>query len=406
MVQAGPQLFMAGVVPYPYRQNADFFYLTGITQPGPVATIASSGKFTLFYPDRDPWRETWDGARVSASAALDFFGADEAYPLSEMPQKLSTMIGTAVTVALDSGRTDVSPLASVVAQLPGVQAAEGRGKVQPLRELMHRLRWIKSKGELALMRESANAAAAAMRDCMARSGDSVSEHSIAAHFEYTCKMAGAQRMAYPPVVAGAANACTIHYSRNDVTLRGHDMLLLDGGCELYGYCSDVTRTWPVGGSFSAEQAAVYDAVLFAHHRLVAAVRPGATLRAIHHASIRYITEALADLGVVKGVSADAIASSQAYRAFYPHSVGHWLGLDVHDVSTVSHDKPLQPGVVLTIEPGLYIPDREEYGGLAGIGVRLEDDVAVTEEGAEVLSRHVPLERDEVEALVGSGGTRL
>lgn len=400
--EAAPQVFMAGVIPYPYRQDADFQYLTGIIQPGPVGTIRSDGRYTLFFPDNDAWRETWDGARLQEEAALEFFGADEAYPLSEMPQQLSTMLGTASAVALDTDRPDVMPLASAVGQLPAFKHAQGAGKIQPLKQLVHRLRWVKSDSELALMRRSAGLAAHAMSECMKGSFPGVSEHSMAALFEYKCKTAGAQRMAYPPVVAGGANACTIHYSRNDRSLPGDEMVLLDGGCELYGYCSDVTRTWPIGGKFSGAQAAVYGAVLDAHRRLLSAVRPGATLRALHHASIRLLSEALVELGLSKGASTEAIMRNQTFRTFYPHAVGHWLGMDTHDSATMSHDRPLEPGVVLTIEPGLYIPDREEFGPLAGIGVRLEDDVAVTADGAEVLSAAVPLEPREVEAMVGSG----
>jgi Xaa-Pro aminopeptidase len=402
VLQSAPQTFMAGVIPYPYRQDADFHYLTGIIQPGPVATIQANGKFTLFYPDRDSWRETWDGTRLSQDATLEYFGADEAFPLSEMPQKLSTLLANASSVALDTQRSDVVPLASAVSQLPAMKNAEGLGKIQSLRHMVHRLRWIKSPAELELMRQSAGAAAAAMSECMKVSTAGVKEHNLAALFEYKCRTAGAQRMSYPPVVAGGVNACTIHYSRNDRQVPGNEMILLDGGCELYGYCSDVTRTWPVGGTFSGAQAAVYNAVLDTHHKLLQAVRPGATLRQLHHASIRLLSENLANLGVINGATAEALMNSQSYRTFYPHSVGHWLGMDTHDAATMSHDRPLEAGVVLTIEPGLYIPDREEFGALAGIGVRLEDDVAVTIDGAEVLSAAVPLEPKEVEAMVGSG----
>lgn len=401
VLQSAPQIFMAGVIPYPYRQDADFQYLTGIIQPGPIATIQANGKFSLFYPDRDAWRETWDGARLSQDATLEYFGADEAFPLSEMPQKLSTMLANASAVALDIQRSDVAPLASAVSQLPAMKTAEGQGKLQSLRNMVDRLRWVKSPTELDLMRRSAGAAAAAMTECMKISKSGIKEHDLAALFEYRCRTAGAQRMAYPPVVAGGANACTIHYSRNDRQVRGDEMILLDGGCELYGYCSDVTRTWPVGGTFTGAQAAVYNAVLNTHHKLLEEVQPGATLRQLHHKSIRLLSENLADLGVLNGTTADFLMNSQSYRTFYPHSVGHWLGMDTHDAATMSHNRPLEVGVVLTIEPGLYIPDREEFGALAGIGVRLEDDVAVTIDGAEVLSAAVPLEPKEIEALVGS-----
>jgi Xaa-Pro aminopeptidase len=393
---------MAGVIPYPYRQDADFQYLTGIIQSGPIATIQANGKFSLFYPDRDAWRETWDGARLSQDATLEYFGADEAFPLSEMPQKLSTLLAHASVVALDVQRSDVAPLASAVSHLPALKTAEGQGKIQSLRHMVHRLRWVKSPAELELMRRSAGAAATAMTKCMKNSKPGIKEHDLAALFEFTCKTAGAQRMAYPPVVAGGVNACTIHYSRNDRLVLGDEMILLDGGCELYGYCSDVTRTWPVGGTFTGGQAAVYNAVLDTHQQLLESVRPGATLRQLHHTSIKLLSENLADLGVINGTTADYLKNSQSYRTFYPHSVGHWLGMDTHDAATMSHDHPLEEGVVLTIEPGLYIPDREEFGALAGIGVRLEDDVAVTVDGAEVLSAAVPLEPKEVEALVGRG----
>jgi len=402
ILQSAPQTFMAGVIPYPYRQDADFQYLTGIIQPGPIATIQANGKFSLFYSDRDAWRETWDGARLSHDATLEYFGADEAFPLSEIPQKLSALLANASVVALDVQKSDVAPLASAVSQLPAMKIAEGQGKVQSLHHMIHRLRWVKSPAELELMRRSAGAAAAAMTECMKTSKPGVKEHDLAALFEFKCRTASAQRMAYPPVVAGGANACTIHYSRNDRQVQNDEMILLDGGCELYGYCSDVTRTWPVGGTFTGAQAAVYNAVLDTHQRLLELVRPGATLRELHHTSIKLLSEKLADLGVLNGTTADYLMNSQSYRTFYPHSVGHWLGMDTHDAATMSHDRPLEEGVVLTIEPGLYIPDREEFGDLAGIGVRLEDDVAVTVAGAEVLSAAVPLEPKEVEALVGSG----
>ena len=407
VLQAAPQFFMTGVIPYPYRQDADFQYMTGCIQPGPVASIHSDGRFILFFPDRDQWRETWDGARISLEASLQFFGADEAYPLSEMPQRLSRMLTGASSVAVDvNGGVPPPPLAGTpipVAHLPVVKAMQGQGKTQSLRHLVHQLRWIKSPAEVHLMRRAAEAATSAMVECMQRSTPGVSEHSLASIFEHRCRMEGAQRMSYPPVVAGGVNATTIHYSRNDRTLPANEMLLLDGGCELYGYCSDVTRTWPINGKFSGAQSAVYTTVLEAHRRLLSATRPGVTLRALHQASIQLLAEALADLGVVKGVSAEAIVREHTIREFYPHSVGHFLGMDVHDTASMSHDRPLEAGVVLTIEPGLYIPDREEFGALAGIGVRLEDDVAVTVDGAEVLSAGAPLDPGEVEALVGSIG---
>lgn len=410
VLQAAPQVFMSGVIPYPYRPDADLQYLTGVVQPGAVAVLRADAHLTLFVSDRDAWRETWDGARLSESAAVDCFGAAEAYPLSEMPARLGRVLAAASAVAFDppSGAAAAAQPraggAAGVQWLPAYREAEARGRVAPLRPALHRLRWVKSPAELALLKNSAAAAADAMADCMRATRPGGDEHGVASLFEYRCRQAGARRMAYPPVVASGADATTIHYSRNDKRLQDGDLLLLDGGCELHGYCSDVTRTWPVGGRFSGAQAAVYGAVLGAHRQLLAAVYPGVTLRQLHALSVRLLGEALVDLGVLPAAAAGGggPANDGAHRPFYPHLVGHWLGMDTHDASTVSHDRPLEPGVVLTIEPGLYIPDSPAYGALRGVGVRLEDDVAVTRGGAEVLSGGVPLEAGEVEAMVGRG----
>lgn len=398
VLPAAPLVYMAGVIPYPYRQSADFLYLTGITQPYAVAVLDSSRRYTLFVADEDAWREQWDGARMSAEAAAEVFGADEAYRMSQMPAHLSEVLSGATTILCD---LDQHPEAvAAVRKLPPFQQAAQQHRVQPLRPLLHRLRWRKSAGELALMRHSAQLAAAAMTECIQMSHPGVQEHQLAATFEHRCKIGGAQRMAYPPVVAGGPDACTIHYSRNDKAVRGDQMVLLDGGCEYQGYCSDVTRTWPVGGKYSGAQKAVYEAVLEVHRTCLDACQPGSTLRQLHHISVRLLADALAQLGIVPGQSATDIMQG-SFRRFYPHSVGHWLGLDTHDSSTMSHDRPLEAGVVLTIEPGLYIPDEPRFGPFAGVGVRIEDDVAITASGHEVLSGGVPVGVAELEELVGS-----
>lgn len=398
VLPAAPLVYMAGVIPYPYRQSADFLYLTGIAQPCALAVVDSNRHYRLFVSDPDAWREQWDGVRLGAEAAAEVFGADEAYPLSQMPSHLDRLLNDAPAILYD-GDGDAKDGTSL-SQLPAFQRATKQRKVQPLRPLLHKLRWRKSPAELALMRHSAKLAAAAMLGCIQQSHPGVHEHKLAASFEHRCKAGGAQRMAYPPVVAGGADACTIHYSRNDKPVPGDQMVLLDGGCEYYGYCSDVTRTWPTGGKYSDAQRAVYEAVLEVHRACLDACQPGATLRQLHQISVRLLTEALVQLGVMPGRSLSDILVSGMYRRFYPHSVGHWLGLDTHDSSTISHDRLLEPGVVLTIEPGLYIPDDEAFGPLRGIGVRIEDDIAITAGGHEVLSADVPVDPREVEQLVG------
>lgn len=406
VLQAAPQTFMTGVIPYPYRQDADFRYLTGISQPGVVGVVRSDGKFTLFVPDRDPWRETWDGARVCVNAAVAVFGADEAYPMSQMPDRLTPMLAAAPTVAMEEERPDVAPLASAVAGLPAARAANGQGRVVSLRPLVHELRWIKSRAEMDAMCRSASAAANAMVEAMRRTRPGTNERSMASVFEYYCKIMGAERMAYPPVVASGADGCTIHYSRNDKRLCEGGLLLFDGGCEVDGYCSDVTRTWPISGKFAGPQRAVYEAVLSVYTGVLEAVKPGVTLRQLHQRSVRLTAEVIRDLGLMREHSVDAIIDRQYFRKLYPHSIGHWLGMDTHDASTISHDRPIVPGVVLTVEPGLYIPASEENGPFGGIGIRLEDDVAVTQEGSEVLSAQVPLGIADVEALIGTSTTMV
>ncbi|KAL6771209.1 ICP55 [Auxenochlorella protothecoides x Auxenochlorella symbiontica] len=400
LVPATAVAYMTGVIPYPYRQDADFLYLTGITQPGAVALItAGQGDMVLFVTDPDETRERWDGARCSAAAATDVFGAVAAYPMSELPRQLPRMLGSSSAVYYDAGRHASSELRALSTAELGVR----EGALRALRTLTHAARWRKSPGELALMARSSALAEAGLLRAMRQSGaPGVGEHHLAAGFERDCRWGGAARMAYPPVVASGADACTIHYSRNDKALAPGSALLFDGGCELHGYCSDVTRTWPVGGRFSPAQRDVYQVVHGVQQQLLEWCRPGATLRQLHEQSVRLLTEGVSDLGLLPGRSAGAIAQG-AIRAFYPHSVGHWLGLDTHDVPGVAHDTPLQPGVTLTVEPGLYIPDQERYGALAGIGVRIEDVVQINDSpGCSVLSRSVPTDADSIEEFIARG----
>lgn len=397
LLQSNPEAYMAGVIPYPYRQNADFQYLTGIIQPGPIATIQSDGRYTLFVPDEDAWSSTWSGDKVNVDAALACFAADDAFPLSEMPSRLSRMLSSAAIIALDTQRRDNTEIRSILESPENKQ----NHSFFPLAPIVHRLRWRKSAAELNLMRTSAEIASNAIVECMKHTAPGQSEQEIASLFEWKCKKSGAQRLSYPSVVASGSDACTIHYGRNDKRMAGNSLLLMDAGCEFYGYCSDITRTWPVSGKYAGPQRALYEAVLDMHHRLVSAVRPGETLLHLHRTSIRMVAQGLKDLGLLGQYSTDEIIERQYYREFYPHSVGHWLGMDTHDVASIPHDRLLEAGVCLTVEPGIYVPDDEsKYGAFAGLGVRLEDDVAVTEQGHEVLSAAVPIDPEDVEALVG------
>lgn len=392
--------YMVGLIPHPFRQDADFRYLTGVLQKNLIAVFESScrgGQFTLFVPDEDIQREAWEAAPISCRAAVELFGADKAHPISQFGVRMQHMVATASSVLLDvDGHKGQLPRST-----PALRKAMDLGQTKPIESLLHRMRWEKSDAEIKLMQASASATAAAMKECMQLSRPGVQEHQLAALFEYRCKLAGAQRNSFPSVVATGADALVIHYLRNDKALLDGQLLLMDAGCERYGYSSDVTRCWPVNGRFSPEQAAVYQIVQEVHRRCVDYCQPGHTLRELHNLSIQLLSEGLAELGVCGNMSPGAIARD-AYSTFYPHSVGHYLGGDVHDTASIGHDKPFQPGIVLAVEPALYIPDDpEKYGSLAGIGIRLEDDVHISAQGPIILSKDVPLAMSEVEDLVGT-----
>lgn len=359
--------------------------------------------YTLLLPPVPSATAVWDGPGMSLGAATDTFGADEALPLVPGATEAflrSTLASAATAGAPQSIYVDRSRAPEFLVRALAATPSSGRAahNTDPLQPLMHRLRWHKSPGECAALRASAAAGAAALRTCMEATRPGVTEGGLEALFDFEMRSrGGAQAPAFPAVVGGGANACTIHHRHTDEVLRDGECVLMDAGGERWGYCSDITRTWPVDGTFRKPHRLVYEHVAEAHRACVEACVTGATLVDIHALSRQMLMRALRDIGVdLSGVD---------MRAFYPHSVGHWLGMDVHDVSSVSHASPLRPGVVLTIEPGLYLRD---LGGrvppeFVGIGVRIEDDVLVTEGAPEVLSDPgvAPVGVREIEALVGT-----
>ncbi|KAG1677204.1 hypothetical protein FOA52_013402 [Chlamydomonas sp. UWO 241] len=434
LLPSASTVYMAGIVPYPYRPDPDFAYLSGIMQQGMLALEngtspdGSSCRWLLFIDPPNPDQDRWDGTRLDKRAALQVFGVDEVHYTAEIPRIIGALAASVLarkgTVYFDVDRTngfmqqtlgqtlvrarDAASAASAArAQPPASRFAapplREEHRILPLRPLLHELRLVKSAAEADLMRTASQAAAAGLIDCIRGSAPGVGEWQLAAAFEYTCRASfGAQRMAYPSVVAGGPDAFYTHYGRNDKPLKAGQMVLMDAGCERHGYVSDVTRTWPVSGRFSGPQADVYDIVLAAHAQCVAAARPGSSIRQLHALSTRIISQGIKDLGLCgPGVSSEEIHMTR-YRDFYWHSVGHWLGMDTHDTHLIGHSRDLVPGHVITVEPGLYIPDdKEKYGHYAGIGVRIEDDVLILERGCEVLSAGAPTGRAELEGLVGS-----
>eukprot|EP01026_Neomeris_dumetosa_P057399 TRINITY_DN5283_c0_g1_i1.p2 TRINITY_DN5283_c0_g1~~TRINITY_DN5283_c0_g1_i1.p2 ORF type:complete len:333 (+),score=41.90 TRINITY_DN5283_c0_g1_i1:1148-2146(+) len=275
-------------------------------------------------------------------------------------------------------------------------------KLNTLQPIINQQRFIKSPAEQKLMERSVGLTTMAIQLCIQSTVPNVEERFLRNNYEYFCKLHGAQSMAFPAVVASGANACTIHYGRCDSRCHQSDLLLMDAGCEYFGYVSDVSRTWPVKKRFSSPQLDLYNMIYDVHNTILNMCKPGTPLKDLHVASVYLISDGLQQLGILdKDQSLDEIVKSGVYKKFYPHSVGHWLGLDCHDTPTIRQDQQLQPGVIMTVEPGVYIPVKEEYGHFGGIGIRIEDDILITEDGCKILSDALPHKAEDIAAMVGS-----
>jgi Xaa-Pro aminopeptidase len=397
---------------YRFRQDSDFHYLTGFDHPNAAVLLRKDGgpPFTLFVEPRDRDAETWTGYRPGIEGACSDFGADEAHPIGELAGKLPALVERARRVyhvlgrdpSLDAKLVDTIETARIRSR---AHAPPPEAIVDP-RAIVHEMRLRKEPDELDLMRRAAEISreAHARAARIARGG--VHEYELEAEIDSTFRRRGGWGPAYETIVGGGANATVLHYVANDQPLRDGTLVLIDAGCEYQGYASDVTRTYPVGGRFTAPARAVYEVVLAAQEAALERCRPGATLEDVHDAALRRLVEGMVDLGLVGG-SLEEVLAGTAWRTYYMHRTSHWLGLDVHDVGAYSTDgKPrkLEPNMVFTVEPGLYVPlsDEKAPEALRGIGVRIEDDVVVTDDGHENLTAAIPKRCDEVEALVRGG----
>lgn len=394
-------------VEHEYRQSSDLFYLTGFDEPETVlvlSSVAEKDKFVLFVRPRDPERETWDGRRAGVEGALEQLGADAAYPIAELAQRLPELLLGASELHYAIGRHREQD-AVLLGALEGARRRGRRGAVYPTRlvdteVVLHEQRLFKRPEELEIMRRAARISGEAHLAAMKSAKPGLNECEIDALLRGIFRRSGCERPAYEPIVGSGPNATILHYRRNDRVMQDGELLLIDAGCELEYYASDVTRTFPVNGRFSAEQRAVYEIVLEAQERAIEKAKAGATLDDVHLASAEVITRGLIDLGLIEGPLETALAE-QRYKTYYMHKCSHWLGMDVHDVGAyyrAGKGRPLAPGMVLTVEPGIYVSEHatgaaERY---RGIGVRIEDDVLVTESGNEVLTAHIPRTVDAVE----------
>jgi Xaa-Pro aminopeptidase len=415
IVPAAPERVRSNDSHHPYRQSSDLLYLSGFSEAESVLVLVPgrrAGEILLFCRERDTEREVWDGPRLGPEGAVAALGLDDAYDIADIDDILPGLIEGRNRVYYQFGRDQEFDL-KLLAWVNRVRAQVRHGAHPPheflqLGHLLHELRLFKSREELKVMRRAGAIAAEAHCAAMRAVRPGLHEYSIEAELLYHFRRHGAQP-AYESIVGAGSNACVLHYRSNDAPLRDGDLLLIDAGAELHGYASDITRTFPVNGRFTAAQRAIYELVLDAQAAAIAEVRPGNHWDAPHQAAVRVLTDGMLRLGLLKG-TLDKALDSGAYKRFYMHRTGHWLGLDVHDVGDYRIDgqpRLLEPGMVLTVEPGCYIaPDSKGVGARwRGIGVRIEDDVVVTASGCEVLSESAPKHPEAIEALIAEGSRR-
>lgn len=399
---------------YPYRFDSYFYYLTGFKEPESVlillaqeSTKGQTPKSILFCRDKDMEREIWDGFRFGPAAAVIEFGVDEAYPISQLDEIVPKLLANQPKLFYSLG-ADAAWDARVTGWLNQVKAQARAGVTAPddvadVRKLLDEMRLYKSPAEQVLMRRSASIAAGAHKRAMQKVRAGKMEYEIEAEFLHEFYQFGAQSPAYTSIVAGGANACTLHYNANNTRLNGGDLLLIDAGCELDGYASDITRTFPVNGKFSAVQKDVYELVLAAQAAAIAKVSPKAHWNTPHEAALDVLVQGFIDFGWCKG-SKEAVLETGAYRQFYMHRTGHWLGLDVHDAGEykdkASNWRALEAGMMLTVEPGCYIrPAGNVPEHFWNIGIRIEDDVFVTASGCDIITIDAPKSVADIESVM-------
>lgn len=435
LLPTAPETFRNADVEHPFRADSHFFYLTGFEEPGAWLVLRADGHSVLFCRPRDPERELWDGIRLGPDAAPALLGVDAARPIGDLESAIPEMLAGQPRVWTAFGASPGLE-ARVEHWLHLLRARSHEGTLAPtthadLGGLLGEFRLLKDEHEQAVMREagriSAGAHVRAMRHAARRlradPGAGVPEYEIEAELLHEFRRHGAAAPAYPSVVAAGANACILHHAAGRSRLRAGELCLVDAGCEYEGYASDITRTWPADGRFSAPQRELYELVMAAQQAAIEMTRPGARKQDGHWAAVRVLSAGLLDLGLLsrdRDGDVDAVVENARYRRYYMHGTGHWLGLDVHDVGgylsadeapidqpdglggrvTRAPSRRLEPGMVVTIEPGLYVrPAHDVPERYWNIGIRIEDDALVTESGCELISRGVPVAPDAIEALM-------
>ncbi|MEE9357191.1 Xaa-Pro aminopeptidase [Candidatus Vondammii sp. HM_W22] len=410
ILPSGPVARRNRDVDYPYRPDSDFHYMTGFPEPDAVAVLIpgrSHAAYVLFCRERNPEKEVWNGARAGQDGARETYAADDSFPIGDLDDILPRMLEQCERVYYAMGCNPEldKRMSEWIKDIRTKPRMEVQGPLEfiALDHYLHDMRLYKSRSEIKAMRTAAKISSKAHKRAMKFCRPGVKEWQVEAEIVHECARAGARDQAYPPIVGGGSNACILHYIENSDELKDGDLLLIDAGCEYTCYASDITRTFPVNGKFTPAQKALYELVLKAQQAAIEKVQPGSHWNDPHDAAVKVITKGLAELGILKG-RASTLIRNEHYKQFYKHRTGHWLGMDVHDVGDYKIDgqwRLLEPGMALTIEPGLYIPAGTK--GVAkkwwDIGIRIEDDLVVTKDGHDILSKDAPKKVEEIEALM-------
>jgi len=411
IVHSAAQKIRNNDVGYPYRQDSDFLYLSGFSEPEAMMVLLpedKGGHSILFCRERDPHREMWDGLMAGTEGAVEQFGFDEAFPINEMEKRLPRLLRGRERVYYDLGKNpDFDQL--LIGWMNDFRAKTRKKFLAPdeivaLNHSLHEMRLFKSRTEVTVMRKSARIAATAHQRAMQVCKPGMNEAEIHAELLHTFTRNQCEA-SYIPIVGGGANACVLHYISNRDKLNNGDLLLIDAGAEYDGYASDITRTFPVNGKFSGSQKDLYQVVLAAQLKAIEEVRAGSPWDHVHETAVQVATEGMIDLGILKGSLEEAL-EEEYFKDYYVHNTGHWLGLDVHDVGEYEidgHSRVLEPGMVLTVEPGIYIPKTATAVDEIwhGMGIRIEDNVVVTRDEADVLTSDICKTTDDIEALMAS-----
>jgi Xaa-Pro aminopeptidase len=412
IVPTAPVTVRNGDVEHPFRQDSDFYYLSGFAEANACLVIIpgrEQGEYIVFCEPKDPAMEIWTGRRAGPEGVAEFYYADEAYPIEAIDSVLPDLIEGKGRIysAMGANSQFDTQLTHWISQVKSKvrKGAQVPHEFSVLDYLLHEMRLIKSAAEIEMMQKAADISAAAHCRAMQAAKPGCYEYQLEAEILHEFTREGSRWPAYPSIVGGGENACILHYTSNDAVIDDGGLILIDAGCELDYYAADITRTFPVNGKFSPEQKALYELVLKAQLAAIEQVKPGNSWNASHEAAVQVLVEGLVELGLLKG-DIDTLIEDESYKTFYMHRTGHWLGMDVHDVGGYRIEKewrPLKAGMVLTVEPGLYVaPDCEEVDPRwRGIGIRIEDDVVVTENGCHVLSHKVPKTVADIEALMSN-----